>query len=49
MIDIGKNSQAQINKLEYLIAVRELLTDSQAGTIDLTLDSDSMAHFRPNA
>jgi len=36
-------------KLEYLIAVRELLTDSQAGTIDLTLDSDSMAHFRPNA
>lgn len=36
-------------KLEYLIAVRELLTDSQSGTIDLTLDSDNMAHFRPNA
>lgn len=36
-------------KLEYLIAVRELLTDSQSGTIDLTLDADSMAHFRPNA
>ncbi len=48
VVELGSTDDIDY-KLEYLIAVRQLLTDSQSGTIDLTLDSDSMAHFRPNA
>lgn len=35
-------------KIKYLLAVVDKLTDKQTGTIDLTFESEKVAHFRPD-
>ena len=41
------SSQQMEYKMQYLVAILDQLSEYQAGTIDLTLTTDSKASFRP--